>query len=89
MKYLLTIYLCAAVNGECIAPILSEYNINEYYKDHYGCVKSGLGESFELLFSGEFFDQKTINEWQLYPKFSCVPVLEENLPEVPGSGTPS
>jgi hypothetical protein len=89
MKFLLTIYLCAAVNGECIAPILSEYNINEYYKDHYGCVKSGLGESFELLFNGEFFDQKTINEWQIYPKFSCVPVSEENLPEVPGSGTPS
>ena len=71
MKFLLTIYLCAGLNGECIAPILSEYNINEYYKDHYGCVKSGLGESFELLFSGEFFDQKTINEWQLYPKFTC------------------
>jgi len=89
MKFLLTIYLCAAVNGECIAPILSEYNINQYYNDHYGCVKSGLGESFELLFNGEFFDQKTINEWQIYPKFSCVPVSEENLPEVPGSGTPS
>ena len=89
MKFLLTIYLCAAVNGECIAPILSEYNIDEYYKDHYGCVKSGLGESFELLFNGEFFDQKTINEWQLYPKFSCVPVSVEESLEVPGSGTPS
>ena len=89
MKFLLTIYLCAAVNGECIQPILSEYNIDQYYNDHYGCVKSGLGESFELLYSGEFFDKETINEWQLYPTFSCVPVSEEDLPEVPGSGTPS
>ena len=89
MKFLLTIYLCAAVNGECIAPILSEYNINEYYKDHYGCVKSGLGESFELLFSGEFFDQKTINEWQLYPKFSCVPISVEESPVAPDIGQPS
>ena len=89
MKFLLTIYLCAAVNGECIAPILSEYNINQYYNDHYRCVKSGLGESFELLFNGEFFDQKTINKWQIYPKFSCVPVSVEESPEVPGIGTPS
>ena len=89
MKFLLTIYLCAGLNGECIAPILSEYNINEYYKDHYGCVKSGLGESFELLFNGEFFDQKTINEWQLYPKFSCVPVSAEESLVAPDIGQPS
>ena len=89
MKFLLTIYLCAAINGECIQPILSEYNINEYYKDHYGCVKSGLNESFELLFNGEFFDQRTINEFELYPTFSCVPVLVEESFEVPGIGTPS
>ena len=89
MKFLLTIYLCAGLNGECIQPILSEYNIDEYYKDHYGCVKSGLGESFELLFSGEFFDQKTINEWQLYPKFSCVPISAEESPVAPDIGQPS
>jgi hypothetical protein len=89
MKFLLTIYLCAAVNGQCIQPVLSEYNINEYYKDHYSCVKSGLGESFEFLYNGEFFDQKTINEWQLYPTFSCVPVSVEESPEVPDIGTPS
>jgi len=89
MDFLLTIYLCAAINGQCIEPAISEYNINKYYKDHYSCIKSGLKGSYELLFNGGFFDQRTINEWQLYPTFSCVPVSVEESPEVPGSGTPS
>ena len=87
MKFLLTIYLCSAVTGECIQPILEEYNIRKIHDTHYTCVRSGLGDSFELLFNGEYFNEKTINEWKLYPKFSCVPVEDESLPTAPG--TPS
>ena len=87
MKFLLTIYLCSVVTGECVQPILEEYNIRQIYDTHYKCVRSGLGDSFELLFNGEYFNEKAINEWKLYPKFSCVPVEDEGLPEAPG--TPS
>ena len=81
MKFLLTIYLCSVATGECIQPILEEYKIEQFYGTHYECVRSGLGESFELLFNGEYFDQKIINEWEIYPKFSCI--RKNALPEEP------
>ena len=79
MKFLLTIYLCSLVTGECVQPILEEYNITQYYDSHYECVQKGLGESYELLFADGIFTVEQINEWELYPKFSCkkVPIVEE------------
>ena len=80
MKFLLTIYLCSLASGECVKPILEEYKIEQFYNTHYECVQKGLGESYDLLFSGEFFDQKIINEWELYPKFSCEKVQIQEEP---------
>ena len=71
MKFLLTIYLCSVATGECVQPVLEEYKIDQFYKTHYACVRSGLGESFELLFNSEFFNEEIINQWELYPRFSC------------------
>ena len=84
MKFLLTLYICSLVTGECVMPKLEELDIKQFYGTHYGCVRAGLGDSFELLFNGEYFNEKTINEWKLYPKFSCVPVEDESLPTAPG-----
>jgi hypothetical protein len=71
MKFLLTIYLCSIVTGDCVRPILEEYNITQYYDSHYECVQKGLGESYDLLSADGIFTSEQINEWELYPKFSC------------------
>jgi hypothetical protein len=39
---------------------------------HYGCVRDGLGESFEILFNGDYFNADTIETYKLYPKFACL-----------------
>jgi hypothetical protein len=48
---------------------------------HASCVKDGLGESFEVLFNGELFKEKDINQYKFYPKFMCVPFEAEDAPE--------
>jgi len=71
MKFLLTIYLCSVVTGDCVQPVLEEYKIEQFYNTHYECVQKGLGESYDLLFADGIFTVEKINEWKLYPKFSC------------------
>ena len=71
MKFLLTIYICSLVNGECVSPKLEQFEMSQFYGTHYGCVRAGLGNSFEILFDGKTFSANVIEKMELYPKFSC------------------
>jgi hypothetical protein len=79
MKFLLTIYICSVVSGECISPKLEQFEMSQFYGTHYGCVRAGLGNSFEILFDGKTFSANVIEKMELYPKFSCekIEVAEE------------
>jgi hypothetical protein len=69
MKFLLTIYICSAMSGEC-------FTNNDYPKvfdDHHDCVRAGLSESYEIIYAEGNFTKKNINDNQLYPKFLCSP----------------
>ena len=80
MKFLLTLYICSVVTGECVMPKLEELEIKQFYGTHYGCVRAGLGNSFEILFDGKTFSANIIEKMELYPKFSCEKV---QTPEEP------
>ena len=80
MKFLLTIYICSLTTGECVAPKLEQFEMSQFYGTHYGCVRAGLGNSFELLFDGKTFSANIIEKMELYPKFSCEKV---QIPEEP------
>ena len=80
MKFLLTVYICSFISGECISPKLEQFEMKQFYGTHYGCVRAGLGNSFELLFDGKNFSASVIEEKELYPKFSCEKV---QTPEEP------
>jgi len=41
------------------------------YDTHYECVRSGLSDSYEILYAEKFFDKDNINQYKLYPKFAC------------------
>jgi len=71
MKFLLTIYICSLTSGECISPKLEQFEMSQFYGTHYGCVRAGLGNSFEILFDGKTFSTNQIEKLELYPKFSC------------------
>jgi hypothetical protein len=71
MKFLLTIYICSAIGGECVIPSDNKFNYPKEYGSHFGCVRDGLGESFEILYAGDYFSADQIENFRLYPTFSC------------------
>ena len=73
MSWVLTIYICSVVTGDCVQPKLEDWGFEKNYTSHYECVRSGLGDSFELLFDGKTFKKDQIEQYELYPKFSCIP----------------
>jgi len=73
MKFLLVVYICSAIEGECRTP--PEYpKIKDSY---YECVQHGLGEAYDLLFGGNIFTREMIINSQLYPQYKCTPVKDE------------
>ena len=81
MKWILTLYICSVISGECVTPKQEHFSYKTEYGTHYGCVRAGLGDSFELMFDGKSFSANQIEGYQLYPKFSCIPekIKEENV----------
>ena len=81
MKWILTLYVCSVLSGECVTPKPEFFEYQKQYGTHYGCVRAGLGDSFELMFDGKRLSANVIETYQLYPKFSCLPeeVKEENV----------
>jgi len=81
MKWVLSLYVCSVLSGECVTPKPEFFSYKKEYGTHYGCVRAGLGDSFELMFDGKNLSANVIETYQLYPKFSCLPeeVKEENV----------
>ena len=81
MKWILTLYVCSVISGDCVTPRQEHFSYQTEYGTHYGCVRAGLGDSFKLMFDGKSFTASQIEEYKLYPKFSCIPeeVKEENV----------
>ena len=73
MKFLLVVYICSAVEGECRTPPEYPKVKNNYYE----CVQHGLGESYDLLFGEDIYRKEMIIESQLYPQYRCTPVKDE------------
>jgi|TARA_A100000172_G_scaffold67136_1_gene46848 hypothetical protein len=74
MKYLLAVYICSAISGECRIP--PQYPAVK--NDYYDCVHDGLGEAYEILYgSDSIFSREQIIQQQLYPQYKCSPIKDE------------
>ena len=74
MKWMLIVYICSAVEGECRNPPEYPAIKNSYYE----CVQDGLGDAYEILFgSDSIFTPEMILNSQLYPQYKCTPVKDE------------
>ena len=74
MKWMLIVYICSAVEGECRNPPEYPAIKNTYYE----CVQDGLGDAYEILFgSDSIFTPEMILNSQLYPQYKCTPVKDE------------
>ena len=70
MKFFLTIYVCSAIAGNC-------FTHNEYPKPiatYYDCVRTGLSESYDILYQGDFTEQDVV-KYKMYPRFQCEEVI--------------
>jgi hypothetical protein len=73
MKFLLTIYICSAISGDCF----TSPDYPKVYDDHHDCVRAGLSESYEIIYAEGNFTKDQINNTQIYPKFICLPTEDK------------
>ena len=65
------------MHNNCM-PVSQEMHSYQTSHDTFsGCIKDGLGESFEVFFNGNFLKEDQINKHQYYPKFMCEPYTPE------------
>jgi len=74
MKFLLTVFICSVVNGDCY----TNKNYPKSFDNHYECMRAGLVEAYEILIAEGNFTEEQINEVQLYPKFICAPIKDKD-----------
>ena len=74
MKWMLVVYICSGIAGECRTPPEYPSIKNTYYE----CVQDGLGDAYEILFgSDSIFTPEMILNSQLYPQYKCTPVKDQ------------
>ena len=85
MKFFLTIYICSSIAGNC-------FTHNEYPKPiatYYDCVRTGLSESYDILYQGDFTEQDVV-KFKMFPRFTCEEVIiPKKKPEVKEEQTTS
>ena len=70
MKYILVLYLCSMVSGECPSSTISMYQ----FENHYDCVNAGYGvsqQTFRNLEVLEEWERDYINENKIAVRFEC------------------
>jgi len=72
MKYILILYLCSTITGECRDPFVIEYEFN----NHYDCILAGYRASFNTIRN---LDREIVELEKQAVKFDCkgIPVFEE------------
>tara|TARA_R100000664_G_scaffold7414_1_gene12520 strand:- start:1816 stop:2028 length:213 start_codon:yes stop_codon:yes gene_type:complete len=69
MKFLLTLFLCSTVAGECMPP----YPWPDTFKDEYECMLFGYEEASKKLIE---MGRDDVNKHQMWIKFTCTPITQ-------------
>jgi len=64
MNFVLTMVICSAVAGQCLAP----FNIYKEYKDGYDCMVDGYQMALDKTVE---IGREEINKNRIYIKFGC------------------
>ena len=70
MKYILILYMCSMVSGECPSSTIAGYQ----FESHYQCVDAGYGvsqQTYRNLQAIEEWDINYINKNKIVVKFEC------------------
>ena len=66
MEYVLTIIMCAFVEGktQCMPP----FTLNQTYEDGYTCMLDGYAKSYDKILE---LGRDDVNKYNIYIKFGC------------------
>ena len=70
MKYILILYMCSMVSGECPTSTISGWQ----FENHYDCVNAGYGvsqQTFRNLEDLEEWSREYIEEQKIAIRFEC------------------
>lgn len=70
MKYILILYMCSMVTGECPSSTISGYQ----FESHYQCVDAGYGvsqQTFRNLEDLEEWSREYIEQEKIAIRFEC------------------
>jgi len=70
MKYILILYMCSMVSGECPSSTISGYQ----FESHYQCVDAGYGvsqQTFRNLEDLEEWSREYIEQQKIAIRFEC------------------
>lgn len=75
MKFTLTLFICSMIDQQCYTPI----DYPKVKESFYHCIRDGLGESYEYLFTENNFTVDTIEQNKLYATYVCAVTGEEKI----------
>ncbi len=70
MKYILILYMCSMVSGECPSSTISGWQ----FENHYDCVNAGYGvsqQTFRNLEDLEEWSREYIEQQKIAIRFEC------------------
>ncbi len=70
MKYILILYMCSMVSGECPSSTISGWQ----FENHYDCVNAGYGvsqQTFRNLEDLEEWNREYIEQQKIAIRFEC------------------
>jgi len=70
MKYILILYMCSMVSGECPSSTISGWQ----FENHYDCVNAGYGvsqQTFRNLQDLEEWNREYIEQQKIAIRFEC------------------
>ena len=70
MKYILILYMCSMVSGECPTSTISGYQ----FENHYDCVNAGYGvsqQTFRNLEDLEEWSREYVEQEKIAIRFEC------------------
>ena len=70
MKYILILYMCSMVSGECPSSTISGWQ----FENHYDCVNAGYGvsqQTFRNLEELEEWSREYIEQQKIAIRFEC------------------
>jgi len=70
MKYVIILYLCSTISGQCPSQQISGY----MFENHYDCILNGYGlaqQTFKNLNAYEEYNRENVEKNKIVIKFEC------------------